>query len=76
MVPRFCDHLVARHADAVVLDGERARVVVELDGDARLAHLLGHVLAGELEEARLVERVRGVRDRARGGRPPCACRAS
>ena len=56
------DGLLARHADAVVADGERAlgRVVVHPDLELGLA---GHqVRLGERQETQLVVGVRGVRD--------------
>ena len=56
------DRLLARHADAVVADGERAlgRVVVHPDLEVRLArHQVG---LREREETQLVVGVRGVRD--------------
>ena len=54
--------LVLRHADAVVADGERARVLVDGDLDVQVAAHDGAVLVLERAEVELVEGVRRVGD--------------
>ncbi len=56
------DQLLAAHADAAVVDAERARLPIELDPDARLGLARGELGPGQRLEAALVERVAGVRD--------------
>ena len=56
------DHLVVRHADAVVADRDRARVLVERDADRELGVVLVAIGMGQRLEAQLVGGVRGVGD--------------
>ena len=54
--------LLGGHADAVVADGERARVFVDGDLDLEVAACDGVVLVLEGRHVQLVEGVGGVRD--------------
>ena len=56
------DHLLPRHADAVVGHGDRARRRVVGDADLRVGIVLEKRTVGERLEAQLVHGVRGVRD--------------
>src|SRR6185312_2098812 len=55
-------HLLARHADAVVGDADRARRRVHRDADAQVRIRLVQRVVRERLEAQLVGRIRGVRD--------------
>ena len=56
------DDLVARHADAVVADGQRARVLVHLDLDVQIGGVDVQVLVPQRFQPQLVQRIGGVRD--------------
>ena len=56
------DHLVVRHADAVVADGDRARVLVVGDADLELGIVFVELGMVERLEAQLVGGVGRVRD--------------
>ena len=56
------DHLVAAHADAVVADGQRARVLVPGHLDAKLGIVGGQRGIRQRGEAQLVARIRRIRD--------------
>jgi len=54
------DGFVAAHADAVVADGDRARLGVGLDADQQLAAALEKLRTRQRLEPQLVQRVRSV----------------
>jgi hypothetical protein len=56
------DHLLARHADAVVGDRDRARLLVVGDADLQLRIVLEQRRVGERLEPQLVGGIGGVRD--------------
>ena len=60
--PDVVDHFLARHADAVVGDGDRARGRVDFDLDRQIGVLLEQTRFGQRFEAQLVASVRSVRD--------------
>ena len=67
------DHLLPRHADAVVGHGDRARRRVEADADLQVRVVLEERGVGERLEAQLVARHPTRSRPARAGRSPC-CR--
>ena len=56
------DRLLAAHADAVVGDRDRVRLVVELDRDGDVGVAFEQLRPGQCLEAQLVEGIRRVRD--------------
>ncbi len=54
------DGFLAAHADAVIGDGDRARLRVGIDGDGELTASLQQIGLGQRLETQLVERVRSV----------------
>ena len=60
--PDVLDHLLPRHADAVVGHRQGAGLGVEADRDPELAVALGEGIVGEGREAQPVRRIRGVGD--------------
>ena len=54
MVPMLLDHFLARHADAVVGDGDGARRLVEGDADLQFGIAFEQRVVGQRLEAQLV----------------------